>query len=104
MNKLNTFSLEILLIDNAASKQENDRIAREKLHELGRLLVGKMAVNLANQHPAVLVPDPCRDRHKVHPGHNGRTDEIMPEVMESEAWQAGGSPGKVQRLPEGARR
>src|SRR6266568_4845854 len=45
------------------------------------MLGKKMAIDLANQHPAVLVPEPFSDRLEVDSRHHGHAREVMTQVV-----------------------
>jgi len=43
-----------------------------------------VAIHLADQYAAVLMPHPFGNRHVVNPRHHAIADEVMPQIMKAE--------------------
>src|SRR3990167_4346759 len=61
------------------------------------MLVVHVPVNLADEHAAILVADPFRNRHVIDAGHHAAADEVMPQIVELKVRQLGPLSGFLQR-------
>ena len=58
-------------------------VSSEPCRHLLPMLVRDVAVDLADQHSAVLVSHSSCNRHEVDAGHDGPADKVVARVMES---------------------
>lgn len=68
-------------------KRQNGRAKPQPRRLSLGVLVGQVAIDLANEDSAVFVANPARNCHKVDAAHHGVADEMVPQVMESDPLQ-----------------
>ena len=77
-------------------RDRHDRRPERQPGGLGlAVVVRQVAIHLADEDAAVLVPGPASDGHEVHAGHGRVADEVVSQVVEAESVEF----GREQPLP-----
>jgi hypothetical protein len=64
------------------------------------VLIGEVAVNLADQNSAVRMPQPVRNSHEVQATHYALAGKEMPQVMESDPRQSSRAARQSEGFPQ----
>jgi len=51
------------------------------------MLVQEMPIDFADQNAAILVSQPCRDRHEIKTRHHAHRAKVMAQIVEADPFQ-----------------